>query len=601
MSEPFPPPVARDPRRPFAASPFTRLARTHAFSVAGDALFFVSLAGSVFFSVSPSESRTKIGLYLLLTFAPFAVAAPFIGPALDRAKGGRRWMILATLALRALLCVLIVRDIDKVQWYFEAFLMLVFSKAYLISRAAVVPTTVRSDRELVEANSKLALLSGIAAIAGGGPGLLLLKIGGDRLGPQLACGLGAIVFAVGVGFAARLPRVQVAPPATVEVERHELGSAGIRLAASAMALLRAAVGLLFLLLAFAFKSGALRPWMVGAAGIAAQGGVLAGAALAPRLRQTFNEPRIIIGSLAATMIGGLVSAALGGVVGAMLLSFLLGTTSGTAKQSFDALVQRDAPDANRGRSFARFETRFQLAWVLGAAVPLLLPLPLVMGYLIIGGAMAVAMVSYWIGQRRVARGTYEWDSPGRKLWRRGLRRVDSSLPAVGRVIPGDRPADATEVLAPTRAEPVGVSTGADPTTLVPPRPPPPGSGDPAAGWMPPPGFVSKGLNDDATVFDGDLPTAPPPPGVFDGEADQVIDDALEVGPDPTRVFDDESVAPAAVPPAGLAIVDPPGAPAAVDPDAVDPRTQPALPLDFASAPDPDETSIDAEPRWRDST
>ena len=29
----------------------------------------------------------------------------------------------------------------------------------------------------------------------------------------------------------------------------------------------------------------------------------------------------------------------------------------------------DAPDANRGRSFARFETRFQLAWVIGAFIP----------------------------------------------------------------------------------------------------------------------------------------------------------------------------------------------------------------------------------------
>ena len=46
------------------------------------------------------------------------------------------------------------------------------------------------------------------------------------------------------------------------------------------------------------------------------------------------------------------------------------------KLAFDSLVQRDAPDANRGRSFARFETRFQLVWVIGALLPLLLlPIP----------------------------------------------------------------------------------------------------------------------------------------------------------------------------------------------------------------------------------
>ncbi len=589
MSEPFPPSVARDPRRPFAASPFTRLARTHALSAAGDALFFVSLAGSVFFSVSPTEARWKIGLYLLLTFAPFAVAAPFIGPALDRARGGRRWMIVATMALRALLCVLIVRDIDKVQWYFEAFLMLVFSKAYLISRAAVVPTTVRTDRELVEANSKLALISGMAAVAGGGPGLLLLKIGGDRLGPQLAVGLGAAVFAVGVVFAARLPRVSVAPERATDVEKHELRNAGIRLAASAMALLRASVGLLFLLLAFAFKSGALQPWMVGAAGIAAQGGVLAGAALAPRLRQAFNEPRIIIGSLAATMIGGLVAAVLGGVVGAMLLSFLLGTTSGTAKQSFDALVQRDAPDANRGRSFARFETRFQLAWVLGAAIPLLLPLPLFWGYLIIGVAMALAMISYWIGQRRVARGTYEWESPGQKLVRRGLRKVPPSFGA-GRGRSGAEavdPNDPTAVLPPPPPPPAPVGAGvasaaADGAGLAPPppRPLPPRPPDaPADRWSPPPGFVSRGLNDDVdpTIVDADVTTAVAAPAVFDGDAHEVFDGSADLAADAVWAGSPEAIA-----------------------EGVDPATQPALPLDFVEPSDPDATSIDAEPRWRDS-
>ena len=441
MSEPLPP-QARDPKHPFVASPFTRLARTHAFSVGGDALFAVGLAGSVFFSVDPAEARWKIGLYLLLTFAPFAVAAPFIGPVLDRVRGGRRWMIAITLAIRAVLCVLIVRDLNSVAFYFEAFLMLVFSKTYLISRAAVVPTTVRSDRELVEANSKLALLSGMAAIVAGGPGLLLLKIGGDQHGPQLAVGVGAIVFAIGVGFATRLPKVQVAPEPAGAAEKQELRSAGIRLAASAMALLRCAVGLLVLMVAFAFKNGDLPTWTLAGAVVAAQAGVLAGAGLAPRLRLAFTEPRIIIGSLGATMFGGIVAAVLAGPAGAMLLCFLMGTTSGTAKQAFDALVQRDAPDANRGRSFARFETKFQLAWVLGAAMPLILPFPLIVGYAIIGGAMAVGMVSYWFGQRRVAKGTYDWESPSRKLVRRGLRKVDASLAPK---VPGEAPVDPTEL------------------------------------------------------------------------------------------------------------------------------------------------------------
>ncbi len=67
--------------------------------MAGDALFAVALAGSVFFAVPLGQARWKVALYLLLTFAPFAVAAPLIGPVLDRLKGGRRWMIVGSMVL----------------------------------------------------------------------------------------------------------------------------------------------------------------------------------------------------------------------------------------------------------------------------------------------------------------------------------------------------------------------------------------------------------------------------------------------------------------------------------------------------------------------
>ena len=42
-----------------------------------------------------------------------------------------------------------------------------------------------------------------------------------------------------------------------------------------------------------------------------------------------------------------------------------GVAAAAGKLAFDSIVQRDAPDAIRGRTFARFETRFQLVWVVG--------------------------------------------------------------------------------------------------------------------------------------------------------------------------------------------------------------------------------------------
>ena len=75
--------------------PFARLARAHAVAVAGDTLVAIALAGTLFFSIDVTEARSEVFLYLALTMAPFAVVAPLVGPALDRAVVGRRWIVVA--------------------------------------------------------------------------------------------------------------------------------------------------------------------------------------------------------------------------------------------------------------------------------------------------------------------------------------------------------------------------------------------------------------------------------------------------------------------------------------------------------------------------
>jgi hypothetical protein len=79
-------------------------------------------------------------------------------------------------------------------------------------------------------------------------------------------------------------------------------------------------------------------------------------------------------------------------------------TGSTAKQAFDSIVQRDAPDANRGRTFARFETRFQLVWVIGALLPIIIPIPIVVGFALIALVAAVALIWYLIGLRQIRSG-----------------------------------------------------------------------------------------------------------------------------------------------------------------------------------------------------
>lgn len=382
----------------FVTSPFSRLARAHAVAVAGDTLVAIALAGTLFFSIDPTEARSKVFLYLALTMAPFAVVAPLVGPALDRTTSGRRWMVIGSSALRAAVCFMMIDDVDSLLLFPEAFALLVLAKSYHVAKSAIVPTTVSSDEELVEANSKLAVISGLVGFAAALPGGLLLHFGGS----EWVLGLAALVFASGVAVSWRIPRAQVAFEAETEEAKEELRSVGILLAASAMGLLRGIVGLLTFLLAFELRTNDSPTWHFGLVLALSAIGSLSGAALAPILRQHVKEERIISLLLGVVAGAAVIGAWTGGLVGAALLAATVGVGAASAKQAFDAIVQRDAPDANRGRSFARFETRFQLIWVCGAVLGII-PMPMWVGFLIVAAAAAFGAVSYSAGQRGARR------------------------------------------------------------------------------------------------------------------------------------------------------------------------------------------------------
>jgi hypothetical protein len=106
------------------------------------------------------------------------------------------------------------------------------------------------------------------------------------------------------------------------------------------------------------------------------------------------EEKILSGSLALVIVAGLLAAWLGDWQALAILAGAVGIAAGAGKLAFDSIVQRDAPDAVQGRNFARFETRFQLVWVLAAAVPVIIPIPTVIGVLIIAAGAGVALVTY---------------------------------------------------------------------------------------------------------------------------------------------------------------------------------------------------------------
>ena len=222
-------------------SPFARLAMVHVVSISGDTLVTTALAGSLFFSISPGAARGRVALYLALTMAPFAVVAPLLGPALDRSRGGRRIVVVVSQLGRALVCLVMAGHLHSLLLFPEAFAVLVLSKAYTITKSALVPAAVADESGLVQANSRLAVLAVVAGFVAAGPGILVLKIG--FLGAPWVLRLAALVFLAATVAAVRLVRTPIArPPVPGAVAQEALKSAGIVLAASAMAVLRGVVG-----------------------------------------------------------------------------------------------------------------------------------------------------------------------------------------------------------------------------------------------------------------------------------------------------------------------------------------------------------------------
>lgn len=402
--------------RPGGPSRFGRLARTQALMTAGDVCMTVALADSLFLDISPTAARGKVLLFLALSFLPFVVVAPLIGPFIDRMAGGRRMMVALIAASRVVVTLVMAFNIDTLALFPLAFASLVLAKTYSVCKSALVPSTVRDEQELVEANSKLGLVSGVvSAVAVAPAGLLQLLFGSTAT--LIA---GSLVFVAAVVGATQLPADVVAARGSDARERRELGATGVVLAASAMALLRASQGFLFFHLAFWLRTQDAGLALFGVAVAFSTLGTFTGNLIGPAVRRSIREELMLTSALALTAAAGIGAAIAGGVVSAILLNVVVSLSAAVGRLGFDAIVQRDAPGANHGRAFAQFETRFQFCWAVAGVVPVLLRLPGRVGFLAVGAIAAFAVASYVVWTHRVREGR-EVPDPLTKRARRQVR------------------------------------------------------------------------------------------------------------------------------------------------------------------------------------
>ena len=405
---------------------FGRLALVHVIMMAGDTLVTVSLAGSLFFSVSPTEAKGKVLAYLLLTIAPFAVVSPILGPLIDRSANGRRILVALSAGFRVLLCWSMSQHLNSLWLFPEAFLVLISSKLYVVTRGALVPEMARTDQfrehaakvgqagwpahEVEEAkgyagfNAQLTLLGTIAGLIAGSIGAGLLK------------GLGApsvLVAAAAVYAGATVASVRLQRPAKAVREevgglsqsardlhaRNPLGDVEVSWGLTASALMRFTVGFATFLLAFGLRrADAGLSWFAFALAISALGS-LVGLAVVTRVRNAVPESTLLTLALLATGVGAGVASAHPTLIAQVVLAGWLGLCAAVVQPSFDAITQRNIPAGAQGRTFARFAVRQQLLWVLGAVIPVAIALSFSVGDRLLSVLMLASGLVYGVGRR----------------------------------------------------------------------------------------------------------------------------------------------------------------------------------------------------------
>ena len=188
----------------------------------GDGFVAVALAGTLFFSTSVTQARGRVALALIITMAPFALLAPFVGPMLDRVQHGRRYILIGTMLARGLLCwgmAGAVQHNDTLTLLPAAFGVLVLQKAYGVTRASVTPRLLPEEITLVTANSRCALASLIATTIGVpvAAGIDALA-GGHETGAAWVLRVGTVLYLLAMVPAFRLPSGVDEPAADPEAQ-----------------------------------------------------------------------------------------------------------------------------------------------------------------------------------------------------------------------------------------------------------------------------------------------------------------------------------------------------------------------------------------------
>jgi len=386
---------------------------------AGDAFVAVSLAGTIFFNTSLDQARGKVVLFLVVTMAPFAVLAPFIGPALDRVQQGRKYLLAGTLLARGLLCYAMAAAVSNpINLLPAAFGVLVLQKAYGVVRASVTPRLLPEQITLVRANARSQLIAVITATLAAGLAEGIQVAGGAAwvLRVAMVVYLGSMVLALRLPdqvdsppAPAPAPQAPPAPPASDPWHGAEPAAAlppgslppgslppaaaagtkkgtrsghwrtlsrvgpAVTEAMTGNAVLRAFSGFTLFFFVFLLQSerfGVSKHFALGALAAAVAGGSIFAMVIGSWLKS--RAPQLIM--FAVLTVAPLVAAAAAwffGITAVIAVAFAAIFCASLAKLAQDSIVQREIGDEVRSSTFAVSETLNQVANVAGGLLGVL--------------------------------------------------------------------------------------------------------------------------------------------------------------------------------------------------------------------------------------
>ena len=344
-----------------------------------------------------------------MTLAPFAIVAPVLGTLFSRFPGAYRGTLTVASILRAVTAVAMIAVGLRTLWLFPlAFAMLVFSRLFGISKSALLPVALPEPTQLVSANALLARI-GIYS------GAVVLPLGAlaAAIDPAVSLGASVLFFGMAAFTGLGLPDPREAGETPPEAQwydfqvRRRAPARTVRISRWATAGVRLLNGFLLALLAFQFRDAQAGALDFGA--LIAAGGAGYGLAsfFSPLLERRLSEEPMVVAALAVEAAAAFIAGQFFGLAAAAVLAGAAGLAWGTAKFAFDGLLQSRVHPDQRGTAFTRAETLFQLAWVVGAIIPVAVTIDAEVGLAAAGvfalGAQTL-FVAALLGEREAAVG-----------------------------------------------------------------------------------------------------------------------------------------------------------------------------------------------------